>query len=77
MPSDYLHNHKDFSYLLNILADEKSIQPALIEKDYWLMQVLYGLRKQGFDFELKGGDLIIQRVKEIKIDGIISNEGEK
>jgi hypothetical protein len=55
MPSDYLHNHKDFSYLLNILADEKSIQPALIEKDYWLMHVLFGLRKQGFDFELKGG----------------------
>jgi hypothetical protein len=55
MPSDYLHNHKDFSDLLNILGDEKRIQPALIEKDYWLMHVLYGLRKQGFDFELKGG----------------------
>ena len=55
MPSDFLHYNKDFSDLLNILADEKSIQPALIEKDYWLMQVLYGLRKQGFDFELKGG----------------------
>lgn len=55
MPSDFLHNHKDFSDLLYILAEEKSILPALIEKDYWLMHVLYGLRQQGFDFELKGG----------------------
>jgi len=43
MPSDFLHYNQDFSDLLNILADEKSIQPALIEKDYWLMHVLYGL----------------------------------
>ncbi len=65
MPSDYLHNHKDFSDLLNILADEKSIQPALIEKDYWLMHVLFGLRKQGFDFELKGGTSLSKGYKII------------
>jgi predicted nucleotidyltransferase component of viral defense system len=50
---------------LNILADEKSIQPALIEKDYWLMHVLYGLRKQGFDFELKGGTSLSKGYKII------------
>jgi hypothetical protein len=65
MPSDFLHNHKDFSDLLNILADEKRIQPALIEKDYWLMHVLYGLRKQGFDFELKGGTSLSKGYKII------------
>jgi hypothetical protein len=65
MPSDFLHNHKDFSDLLNILADEKRIQPALIEKDYWLMHVLYGLRKQGFEFELKGGTSLSKGYKII------------
>jgi hypothetical protein len=55
MASDYLHNHKDFSSLLGILEKEKGIQAQLIEKDYWIMHVLYSLKKQGFDFELKGG----------------------
>ncbi|WP_240755215.1 nucleotidyl transferase AbiEii/AbiGii toxin family protein [Pedobacter sp. SYP-B3415] len=32
-----------------------AIQPALVEKDYWIMHVLYGLKKQNFQFELKGG----------------------
>ena len=55
MAADYLHNHKEFPALLNIVADERNILPALVEKDYWIMQVLYGLSKQGFTFELKGG----------------------
>src|SRR5665213_3279619 len=55
MPADYLHNHKDFSALLRIIADEKNIQAGLTEKDYWIMHTLYGLKQQGFEFELKGG----------------------
>lgn len=51
----YLHDHKDFAALINILANEKKIESGLIEKDYWIMHVLYGLKKQGFEFELKGG----------------------
>ena len=43
MPIDYLHNHKDFLALLRIVSDEKGIQTGLIEKDYWIMHVLYGL----------------------------------
>jgi Nucleotidyl transferase AbiEii toxin, Type IV TA system len=53
--SDYLHNHPEFGNLLNILADEMNILPVLVEKDYWIMHVLHGLKKQGFQFELKGG----------------------
>lgn len=53
--SDYLHNHKDFKALLNIVAEEKGIESALVEKDYWIMHCLYGLKKQGFKFEMKGG----------------------
>lgn len=55
MPAIYLHEHKDFADLLRILEDETGILAGLIEKDYWLMHVLYGLKKQGFNFELKGG----------------------
>lgn len=55
MATDYLHNHKQFPDLLNIIAEEMGIQPGLVEKDYWIMHVLYGLKKQDFQFELKGG----------------------
>jgi len=55
MPSIYLHQHRDFPDLLRILEQETGIQAVLIEKDYWIMHVLYGLKKLGFDFELKGG----------------------
>lgn len=53
--NQYLHEHKDFKSLLDIIAEEKGIDPGLVEKDYWIMHVLYGLKKQGFHFELKGG----------------------
>ena len=53
--SDYLHNHKDFSALLRIVGEELDIESGLVEKDYWIMHVLYGLKKQGYQFELKGG----------------------
>lgn len=55
MPTNYLHHHKDFSALLSIIEDETGIKAGLVEKDYWIMHVLYGLKSQGFDFELKGG----------------------
>jgi Nucleotidyl transferase AbiEii toxin, Type IV TA system len=55
MPTDYLHHHKEYPELLRIVADDMRIEPYLVEKDYWLMHVLYGLKKQDFDFKLKGG----------------------
>lgn len=68
--SDYLHNHKNFNDLLRIIGAELNIDPGLVEKDYWIMHVLYGLKQQGFQFELKGGTSlskgygIIQRFSE-------------
>lgn len=53
--SYYLHNHKDFAALLRIVGNERNIEPGLIEKDYWIMHVLYGLKQQDYQFELKGG----------------------
>ncbi|MCX6275360.1 MAG: nucleotidyl transferase AbiEii/AbiGii toxin family protein [Bacteroidetes bacterium] len=65
MPADYLHNHKEFPQLLNIIAGEMGIIPQLIEKDYWIMHVLHGLTQQGFEFELKGGTSLSKGYKII------------
>lgn len=55
MASLYLHQHPEFSDLISIVAQARGILPTLVEKDYWIMHVLYGLKNQGFQFELKGG----------------------
>jgi hypothetical protein len=55
MPADYLHSHPQFADLVRIVAQEKRIDSALVEKDYWIMHCLYGLQKLGLKFELKGG----------------------
>lgn len=65
MPLNYLHQRSDFVDLLRILEQEKGIQIQLIEKDYWIMNVLNGLKKQGLDFELKGGTSLSEGYKII------------
>lgn len=55
MATTYLHNHKEFPELLKIVGEEQEILPGLVEKDYWIMHVLYGLKQHGFTFELKSG----------------------
>lgn len=55
MQHNFLHNHKDFSDLIRIVGDEHSIDPVLVEKDYWIMHSLYGLQQLDMKFELKGG----------------------
>src|SRR5215470_5603396 len=52
---DCLHNHPQFPDLIRIVASERGIDPALVEKDYWIMHCLYGLQQLGLTFELKGG----------------------
>lgn len=65
MSKDYLHNLDEFPQLLEIISDEMNIIPQLIEKDYWIMHVLYGLKQQGFEFELKGGTSLSKGYKII------------
>lgn len=76
-PDPFLHKRSDFADLVRIVADERGLLPALVEKDYWIMHCLYGLDAQNFRFELKGGTSlskgfgIIQRFSEdidIRID---------
>jgi hypothetical protein len=55
MSADFLHSHPQFPELIRIVAQQKGIDPALVEKDYWIMHCLYGLQHLGMTFELKGG----------------------
>ncbi|MGB9369226.1 MAG: nucleotidyl transferase AbiEii/AbiGii toxin family protein [Xanthobacteraceae bacterium] len=65
MPVDYLHNHPQFADLIRIVAAEKGIDPALVEKDYWIMHCLYGLQQLGLAFQLKGGTSLSKGHKTI------------
>lgn len=65
MAKIFLHNDPDFKDLINQVADEMSIAPFLVEKDYWIMHALYGLQSQGYDFELKGGTSLSKGYKII------------
>jgi len=56
MPDNgFLHNHSEFSDLIRIVSEQMGIDPALVEKDYWIMHCLHGLQTMGLKFELKGG----------------------
>src|SRR5579864_146484 len=55
-PDGFLHERSDFKALVETVADtEKINDPALVEKDYWIMHCLFGLKRLGLKFELKGG----------------------
>lgn len=60
----FLHDDKEFKDLIEITAQAENIQdPALVEKDYWLMHVLWGLKSRGFEFHLKGGTSLSKGIK--------------
>lgn len=66
MSIDYLHNHSSFGDLIHVLSHELKIDdPQIVEKDYWIMHVLQGLQKLGFDFQLKGGTSLSKGYKII------------
>lgn len=51
----FLHELPDAKELFEVVAYDRKILPVIAEKDYWLMHCLWGLQKQHFHFELKGG----------------------
>ena len=56
MPDSFLHERSDFKALVTTVADSEKINdPALVEKDYWIMHAVFGLNQLGLKFELKGG----------------------
>jgi hypothetical protein len=55
-PDSFLHQRADFKALVETVADSEKINdPALVEKDYWIMHTVFGLRQLRLTFELKGG----------------------
>jgi len=55
-PDAFLHERSDFKALVETVADTERINdPVLVEKDYWIMHVVFGLKQLGLTFELKGG----------------------
>ena len=49
--ADFLHERRDFDQLLAVVANERALDPMLVEKDYWIMHSLWGLQAQGFVFD--------------------------
>ena len=60
----YLHNHPNFKDLIEITSSKMNINPALIEKNYWIMNVLHHLNKL-FEFQMKGGTSLSKGFKII------------
>jgi Nucleotidyl transferase AbiEii toxin, Type IV TA system len=63
---DFLHKHRQFADLIRIVAQDRSIDPSLVEKDYWIMHCLYGLQQLQLKFELKGGTSLSKGFKIIE-----------
>lgn len=55
MAEQFLHEHLDFYPLLEIVAERVRVSAALVEKDYWVTHVLWGLESLGFRVSFKGG----------------------
>lgn len=51
----YLHRQPDFKDLIRVVSGEMTIDPYLVEKDYWIMHCLHELQRAGYTFYLKGG----------------------
>ena len=64
-PKSYLHDHPEFEDLIRIVSENLSLDPFLVEKDYWIMHCLYGLNELGLTFELKGGTSLSKGFKII------------
>jgi hypothetical protein len=45
---------------------EKINDPALVEKDYWIMHAVFGLKQLGLTFELKGGTSLSKGSRSLK-----------
>jgi len=51
----FVHDDPDFDGLLQIVANNRGLGVALVEKDYWVTHTLWALHVQGFDVWFKGG----------------------
>jgi len=52
---EFFHDRPDARELFATLASQKNLPPVVVEKDYWVAHCLWGLKRAGLDFEMKGG----------------------
>ena len=50
-----MHDDLEFDALLQIVANDRGLGVALVEKNYWVTHTLWALHAQGFDVWFKGG----------------------
>lgn len=55
MKKRYLHEHADFEDICRAAREQVKASLQIVEKDYWVMHVIWSLSQCGFQFELKGG----------------------
>jgi len=51
----FLHQRPEFAEVIEAVSKQNNIAPQLVEKDYWLMHVLWAVQNCGLLYELKGG----------------------
>lgn len=73
----FIHEDPEFATLVRLVARDRQIAPALVEKDYWVTHTLWSLQQEGLAVAFKGGTSLskafhlIQRFSEdvdVKID---------
>ncbi len=52
---NFVHNHADWADLLQVVAKQRNLGPALVEKDYWVTHTLWALHAAGLEVWFKGG----------------------
>ncbi|SEK99341.1 Predicted nucleotidyltransferase component of viral defense system [Stigmatella aurantiaca] len=52
---NFIHDDPEFDDLLRIVAGNRNLSLALVEKDYWVTHTLWALHAEGFDVWFKGG----------------------
>lgn len=59
----FIHDDPDFEALLQIVANDRRLNIALVEKDYWVTHTLWALHAQGFEVWFKGRHLPVEGLR--------------
>ncbi len=51
----FVHQHPDFKDICEAARDKYKASLQIVEKDYWVMHVIWALTQNAYNFELKGG----------------------
>jgi hypothetical protein len=62
----FVHEEADFPNLIGIVARDRGIAAALIEKDYWVTHSLWALHQTGLEIWFKGGTSLSKGFKIIQ-----------